>query len=136
MDYKLLLNLRSLRAVLKTASLADVNRIIENLEQIKNEIRLREEEEQAELARREAKFQSVLANMNELGLTLEEFKAYTSQSEGKSVRKARRTMKPKYRYTALDGSVNEWTGQGKIPKLFKQLLEAENRDKEYYRIQE
>ncbi|MCR5537364.1 MAG: H-NS histone family protein [Succinivibrio sp.] len=136
MDLKLLLNLRSLRSVLKNATYADLNKIIENLEQIKYEFQAREEEEQAKQAQREAKFQSVLANMNELGLTLEEFNAYTSQGESKGGKKPRRTMKPKYRYTALDGSVNEWTGQGKIPKLFKQLLDAEGRDKEYYRIQE
>ena len=135
MDIKALLNYRSLRALLKDATLADLEKIAANLEELKSELEAKAEAERAEREENEAKIKLIMEKMGELGVSASDFMAYT-QGGVTAEKKAKRTMKPKYRYTALDGTVMEWTGQGKLPKPFALMLSATGKDKEEFRIRE
>ncbi len=136
MDVNTLLNYRSLKTLLKTAQLSELNKIKENLEQLRLELEAQEQQQQAEKAQLEAKFLAVEAYIASQGLTVDQFVAHITGAPKKKAKTNRPPMKPKYRFTALDGNVHEWTGQGKMPNAFKQLLEAEGKDKEDFRIKE
>lgn len=115
---KVLLNIRSLRAVLRELSLEQLKEAHEKFESIYLERAEQAEKEQAarsEHVNKLAEFQAMLA---EAGIDPSELvQAAPAAKVGKAVRQSKRAPRPaKYRYVD-NGKEKTWTGQGRTPKF-------------------
>lgn len=118
---KVLLNIRSLRAVLRELSLEQVKEAHEKIEMIyleRLEVAEREQAANAERQQRLAEFQAMLA---QAGIDPTELVGSTPVVA--NVAKAKRAPRPpKYRYVE-NGVEKTWTGQGRTPKFLAEQLE-------------
>ncbi|CZF79946.1 H-NS histone family protein [Grimontia kaedaensis] len=118
---KVLLNLRSLRAVARELTLEQLQEALEKLQAVVSE------REEAEAEAREAEKERVekLEKYREMlikdGIDPEELLATLGGTKPKSKRAARPA---KYKYTDVDGSEKTWTGQGRTPKVIKDAIDA------------
>lgn len=118
---KILLNLRSLRAIARDLSLEQLQDALEKLQTVVTE---REEvEAKVEAAEKERfdkleKYREMLIND---GIDPEELMA----SMGTTKLKSKRAVRPaKYKYIDIDGIEKTWTGQGRTPKAIKDALDS------------
>ncbi len=129
MDIKELSNLRILRAKLKGHSVKEINTIINKLNTLKQEIASRKLSAIENDPKKADSIKIIQGVMTENSLSLEELNAVLKENN-------RKKMAPRYRYTGLDGIEYTWSGQGKLPKTLKALLDKTGKIKEDYRIKE
>ena len=80
---------------------------------------------------REAFLSSVLNSLDSHNYTIDDLAAL----KGLKTNKAK--MKPRYEYVDLNGETQYWSGQGKIPKEMKKVMDRDSiTDKKHYLIQD
>ena len=112
-------NKSKLRVACKDLTSQQMQNIISNLEEF---IGKRAEEEtllEEERAFKEEKKQEIITAMKEGGFSHEDF-ADTGTSVATKVRKP---VAPQFRITDGNGSIHEWSGRGRTPKVFKAYFE-------------
>ena len=112
--FKLLLNLRSLRAVSREISLDQLQESLEKLTQVVNERTQEEEQLHAENKERNDKLEAYREMLIADGIDPEELLGLMSAKPKKSPRPPRPA---KYKYVDADGQEKTWTGQGRTPKF-------------------
>ncbi|MNF63980.1 DNA-binding protein H-NS [compost metagenome] len=119
--FKVLLNVRSLRAALRELSLEQLKEAHEKIESIYLERAVQVEKEQAAQAEHVSKLAEFQAMLAEAGIDPRELVG--SESTATSGAKAKRAPRPaKYRYVE-NGVEKTWTGQGRTPKFLAEQLE-------------
>ena len=108
---KLLLNLRSLRALSREMTLEQLQESLEKLTQVINERTQEEEQLHAENKERNDKLEAYREMLLADGIDPEELLGLMSAKPKKSPRPA------KYKYIDEDGQEKTWTGQGRTPKF-------------------
>ena len=118
---KVLLNIRSLRAVMRELSLEQVKEAHEKIELIyleRLEVAEKEQAAQAEHQQKLAEFQAMLADAG-----VDPTELVGSAPAAATTAKAKRAPRPpKYRYVD-NGQEHTWTGQGRTPKFLAEQLE-------------
>lgn|SRR5574344_1039498 len=131
MDFKYLKNSRNLKAFFKGATSKDIDSILEKLTSLYIEVKdLEEKEEKAKKERIE--FLSGLLNtLDNHNFTIDDL-ASLKQAERKENKPK---MEPRYCYEDVDGNTCYWSGQGKLPKALKEVMQRDNiTDKSFYLI--
>ncbi|WP_413111351.1 H-NS family nucleoid-associated regulatory protein [Thaumasiovibrio sp. DFM-14] len=113
--FKVLLNLRSLRALSRELSLEQLQEALEKLTAVVNE----REESEAEVRAQEKEREEKLAQYREMlikdGIDPEELVAML----GKAPKQKRAARPAKYKYVDENGDEKTWTGQGRTPSVIK-----------------
>lgn len=128
---KVLTRKNSLRKVMNDMSSEEVEKFwidVNNLYEAKLE---EEEIRQKEMVAKQATIDELRMKLKEVGLSVEEFMKYTSQSD-----KPTKKVAPVYRVVTEEGSEILWTGRGKTPVEFQKVLDETGLDKEEYMIPE
>lgn len=110
---------RRFKAAVKDLALDDLRDLAVKLEKV---IAEREEDEKALVeanAERNARIAELLAQIENSGLSLEDLGDITT---AKATPKKRAPRPAKYQIT-VDGELVQWTGQGRMPTVFKNQLE-------------
>lgn len=115
---KILLNLRSLRVVCRDIELSDLKDALDKLTLVVNEIFEESEKKEKEDAERLEKLEQYRLMLAEDGIELHELSSIITE------KKTKRTPRPaKYKFNDENGNERTWTGQGRMPKIIKELLE-------------
>ncbi|EPR7484077.1 TPA: H-NS family nucleoid-associated regulatory protein [Vibrio parahaemolyticus] len=112
---------RRMRKYLREHSADDLEKMIQKLEKIRHE---KIEEEEARIAEYEEKKQNIAALrelMEQQGLTDADLTNPEYVNESASAKKPR---KPKYLYIDKNGERHEWTGKGRPPLVFNNLMKS------------
>ncbi|MGY3959574.1 H-NS family histone-like protein [Aeromonas popoffii] len=121
---KVLVNQRSLRAVLRELTFEQLTEVKEKLDalfQDREEAELKVMQEQEERQAKLAEFQAML---QEAGINPSELLGTESKvAKGSTAKSKRAPRPPKYKYTE-DGVEKTWTGQGRMPKVLVLAIEA------------
>jgi DNA-binding protein H-NS len=121
---KVLVNQRSLRAVLRELTFEQLTEVKEKLDalfQDREEAELKVMQEQEERQAKLAEFQAML---QEAGINPSELLGTESKvAKGSTAKSKRAHRPPKYKYTE-DGVEKTWTGQGRMPKVLVLAIEA------------
>ncbi len=120
---KTLTRKNSLRKQCQEMSLADIDKVIADLNDIRAEI---EEAAQREAEMEQAKKQQVeeiQRLMKEAGIGLDELKQGVEPV-------ARKSVKAKYVITDSEGQEHSWSGRGRTPIAFREYMEQHNLTKE------
>lgn len=113
----ILLRKNSLRKACEAASIVELEKAIADLSEIKAE-KVAEEKANAEAeAERLAAIKKIQDQMAELGLSADDIAA---QAAGKSGKKGK--VAPKYRLIDSGGVPHEWSGRGRMPKVFEERI--------------
>lgn len=124
--FKLLNNKRSVRKFLSEMPLEQAEILFEKF----NEAIIARREEEELLIQERAKKERVLSElrdkMRELGISPEELALEQMPVEKKRTQK----VQPKYEWTNADGSVQQWSGRGLMPKAMKETMERTGKSKE------
>ncbi|MCK3657386.1 hypothetical protein A4G18_01280 [Pasteurellaceae bacterium Pebbles2] len=118
---KTLNNLRSLRAVINTIDLEQAESILAKVQSIVENKRQEEVAKAQEQAERQQLIEKYRNELKAKGIDVSELALADAANE--KVKKARRTMPAKYKYTNENGEVIHWTGQGRMPKVMREALE-------------
>jgi DNA-binding protein H-NS len=111
---------RRFKAAVKELALDDLRELAVKLEKVITE---REKEEKALLeanAERNTRIAELLAQIENSGLSLEDLGDVTT---AKAPQKKRAPRPAKYQIT-VDGELVQWTGQGRMPTVFKNQLDS------------
>jgi DNA-binding protein H-NS len=117
---KVLLNIRSLRAVLRELPLDQVKEAHEKIELIYLERLEQAEKEQAANAEHQQKLAEFQAMLADAGIDPTELVGSAPAATAAKSKRAPRP--PKYRYVD-NGQEHTWTGQGRTPKFLVEQLE-------------
>lgn len=112
---EILTHARRFKAAVKDLSLEELHDLNNKLQKIIEEREELAKEEQAAMADRIAKIEDIQKQMAEVGLSLEDLGASGAKA---SVTKKRAARPPKYKIE-VNGEAITWTGQGRMPKVFK-----------------
>lgn len=123
--------LHTLRKELKPCTSDELQSFIDRVSKILNEKRQQEAELQQKEKERLQLVDKVVTDVLESGVDLD-LLVDKLKSEGDTT--SHYKMKDKYRYTALDGEVRRWTGQGRTPTPLKELMEANGTSLEDYLV--
>ncbi|MFM5848123.1 H-NS family nucleoid-associated regulatory protein [Aeromonas veronii] len=118
---KVLLNVRSLRAVLRELSLEQLQEAHEKIEAIYLERLEQAEKEQAAQAEHQQKLAEFQAMLAQAGIDPTELVG-SSPTAATAAKAKRAPRPPKYRYVE-NGVEKTWTGQGRTPKFLAEQLE-------------
>ncbi len=106
----------SLRKACKELSLADMEKLSENLLEMIEE---RKSEEAARLVEQKEKLERLESLKKEIldsGIELSEL---IDSLEGGAAPKKKGSVKPKYEIRDAEGVLHQWTGRGRTPKVFQ-----------------
>lgn len=121
---KTLMNIRSLRAVLRELSYEQLVEIREKFEEIFAEREQQENKIKAESAERLQKLAEFTEMLKQAGIDPSELVGTAAPAKSEGSTKAKRAPRPaKYRYTE-DGQEKTWTGQGRMPKAIAAAVEG------------
>ena len=121
---KTLMNIRSLRAVLRELSYEQLVEAKEKFDEIYAEREQQESKIRAESAERLQKLAEFTEMLKEAGIDPSELVGTAAPAKADGSAKAKRTPRPaKYRYTE-DGQEKTWTGQGRMPKAIAAAVEG------------
>ena len=129
-------SIRFLSAEFKEACVADLEDIIETFKKL---ITKKEEQEQLERQANADKIEAAKKAydlIRTFSLTQEDIARYGNEKDGQRQRKSPGKAKPKYSFEFLDGITRTWSGRGRMPVPFAQLLESNGKAKEDYLIPE
>lgn len=110
----------SLRKASKELSVAELEKLAENLAELIEERQQEAAAMEAELAQKQASIDAIKQKMAESGVDLSDL---LSALEGSGAAKPKGTVKPKYQIKDADGSLVQWTGRGRTPKVFQQFFD-------------
>lgn len=120
---KVIMNQRSLRAVLRELTFEQLTEAKEKLDAVfheREEVELKLMQEQEARQAKLAEFQAML---EQAGISPSELLGAESNAAKESKAKSKRAPRPpKYKYTE-DGVEKTWTGQGRMPKGIAQAVE-------------
>ncbi len=121
---KTLMNIRSLRAVLRELSYEQLVEAKDKFDEIYAEREQQEGKIRAESAERLQKLAEFTEMLKEAGIDPSELVGTAAPAKADGSAKAKRTPRPaKYRYTE-DGQEKTWTGQGRMPKAIAAAVEG------------
>lgn len=124
--FKVLNNIRTLRAQARECTLETLEEMLEKLEVVVNERRDEESQAQAEVEERSRKLQQYRDMLIADGIDPNELLA--SQAAAKAPGKSKRAARPaKYQYIDENGETKTWTGQGRTPAVIKKAVEEEGK---------
>ena len=110
----------SLRKACREISLADMEKLSENLFEMIEERKAEEAERLEEQKEKLEKLESLKRQIVESGIELSDL---VDSLEGSLTPKKKGTVKPKYEIQDADGNVHQWTGRGRTPKLFQEFFD-------------
>ncbi|SIP90980.1 DNA-binding protein H-NS [Marinobacterium stanieri] len=114
---KTLTRKNSLRKHCNELSLAEIDKVIADLNDIRVEIEeTKRREEEIELAKKE-KVEQIQRLMKEAGVDLDELK------KGIEPTAARKTVKAKYVIEDAEGKEHAWSGRGRTPVAFREYMD-------------
>ncbi len=113
-----LLRKNSLRKATQGVSVADLEKVLADLQEIKEEKVAEEKERAAADASRLEAVKKIKAQMAELGLSAEDI---SSGSPATATKKA--SVPAKYRLIDADGQPHEWSGRGRTPRVYLERFE-------------
>lgn len=116
---EILMHGRRFKAAVKELSLEDLNELAGKLNKIIEEREANAEEEQAAVAERNAKIEEIRKQMEAVGLSLDDL---GGSAAVKAAPKKRAPRPAKYKIM-VDGEEVTWTGQGRMPTVFKNEVE-------------
>lgn len=117
MDVSKLLNKNTLRKALSDLSVEQISKLSGDIESILVERSEQEEAEARSQEERLAKIAELQKMMEAAGLSLDDIKENVVKSG-----KAKKVIKPKYRLIDDKGSAHEWSGRGRMPKVFAEFV--------------
>ncbi|EJG1441739.1 H-NS histone family protein, partial [Vibrio parahaemolyticus] len=119
---KTLLNIRSLRALLRELTNAELEEAYSKFKTVVEERRLEEEAIRAEQIKKEEKLADIARQIKEQGLDVYELLSALSSTTPK--KKGKRKPRPaKYKYIDTNGVEKTWTGQGRTPLVIQKALD-------------
>ncbi|CAI2340917.1 DNA-binding transcriptional dual regulator H-NS [Vibrio parahaemolyticus] len=119
---KTLLNIRSLRALLRELTNAELEEAYSKFKTVVEERRLEEEAIRAEKIKKEEKLADIARQIKEQGLDVYELLSALSSTTPK--KKGKRKPRPaKYKYIDTNGVEKTWTGQGRTPLVIQKALD-------------
>ncbi|ENQ8180762.1 transcriptional regulator [Vibrio parahaemolyticus] len=119
---KTLLNIRSLRALLRELTNAELEETYSKFKTVVEERRLEEEAIRAEQIKKEEKLADIARKIKEQGLDVYELLSALSSTTPK--KKGKRKPRPaKYKYIDTNGVEKTWTGQGRTPLVIQKALD-------------
>lgn len=116
---KVLLNIRSLRAIARDLTLEQLEEGLEKLTSIVEERRASEDEDRKSREERTRKISEYMNMLRADGIDPSELVPVGLDSE-KTTKRAPRP--PKYQYTDENGETRTWTGQGRQPLAIQKLI--------------
>ncbi|WP_421207068.1 H-NS family nucleoid-associated regulatory protein [Aeromonas sp. 601027] len=121
---KTLMNIRSLRAVLRELSYEQLVEAKEKFDKIYAEREQQESKWREESAERLQKLAEFAELLKDAGIDPSELVGTATTAKTEGIVKAKRAPRPaKYRYTE-DGQEKTWTGQGRMPKAIADAVAA------------
>lgn len=121
---KTLLNIRSLRAVLRELSFEQLVEVKDKFDEVFAEREQKESKQREESAERQQKLAEFAEMLKEAGIDPSELVSTATTAKAEDTVKAKRTPRPaKYKYTE-DGLGKTWTGQGRMPKAIAVAVEG------------
>ncbi|CAI2291996.1 H-NS family histone-like protein [Vibrio parahaemolyticus] len=119
---KTLLNIRSLRALLRELTNAELEEAYSKFKTVVEERRLEEEAIRVEQIKKEEKLADIAKQIKEQGLDVYELLSALSSTTPK--KKGKRKPRPaKYKYIDTNGVEKTWTGQGRTPLVIQKALD-------------
>ncbi|MBE4517166.1 H-NS histone family protein [Vibrio parahaemolyticus] len=119
---KTLLNIRTLRALLRELTNAELEEAYSKFKTVVEERRLEEEAIRAEQIKKEEKLADIARQIKEQGLDVYELLSALSSTTPK--KKGKRKPRPaKYKYIDTNGVEKTWTGQGRTPLVIQKALD-------------
>ncbi|HHJ3218483.1 TPA: H-NS family nucleoid-associated regulatory protein [Vibrio parahaemolyticus] len=119
---KTFLNIRSLRALLRELTNAELEEAYSKFKTVVEERRLEEEAIRAEQIKKEEKLADIARQIKEQGLDVYELLSALSSTTPK--KKGKRKPRPaKYKYIDTNGVEKTWTGQGRTPLVIQKALD-------------
>ncbi|WP_429096312.1 H-NS family nucleoid-associated regulatory protein [Aeromonas media] len=121
---KTLMNIRSLRAVLRELSYEQLVEAKQKFDEIYAEREQQESKIRAESAERLQKLAEFTEMLRDAGIDPSELVGTATTAKAEGTVKSKRAPRPaKYRYTE-DGQEKTWTGQGRMPKAIAEAVAA------------
>ena len=110
---------RRFKAAIKELSIDDLNELSGKLEKIISERASQAEAETAAIADRNTKIDEIRKQMEAVGLSIDDL----GSTAVKAAPKKRAPRPAKYTIVDVNGETITWTGQGRIPTVFKNELD-------------
>lgn len=110
---------RRFKAAVKELSIDNLNELLVKLEKIITERESQAKVETAAMAERNARIDEIRKQMEAVGLSIDDL----GSSAIKAAPKKRDPRPAKYTITTPNGEAITWTGQGRMPTLFKNQLD-------------
>ncbi|WP_210396632.1 H-NS family nucleoid-associated regulatory protein [Motiliproteus sediminis] len=118
---QLLLRKNSFRKAAKDLSVAELEKLLTNAQEVIEE-RAAEEAAAAEANKeKKQKIEELRKAMAQAGISAEELEAAIGGAKAKSATKG--SVKPKYQIEGVDGNIVQWTGRGRTPKVFQEYFD-------------
>jgi len=105
---------RRFKAAVKDLSLEELRDLAAKLDKILTERESMAEEEQQAIAARNAKIEEIRQQMEAVGLSIDDLGGVAVKAVGK-----KRAPRPAKYQIEVNGEVIQWTGQGRMPTVFK-----------------
>ncbi|WP_273762088.1 H-NS family nucleoid-associated regulatory protein [Aeromonas hydrophila] len=119
---KTLLNIRSLRAVLRELSFEQLVEVKEKFEEVFAEREQHETKIRQESAERHQKLAQFTEMLRDAGIDPSELVGSSATVKTEGAAKSKRAPRPaKYKYTE-DGQEKTWTGQGRMPRAIAEAV--------------
>jgi DNA-binding protein H-NS len=115
---EMLTHARRFKAAVKDLSIEELRDVAVKLEKIISDREAMAEEENKANAERNAKIEEIRKQMEAIGLSVDDLGGVAV----KAVQKKRAPRPPKYQIE-VNGEMVQWTGQGRMPTVFKQQLD-------------
>jgi DNA-binding protein H-NS len=110
----------SLRKACKDLSFSELEKLLDNLNDLISERKQEEEAIETERAQKQASIDAIKKQMVDSGVDLNDLLTVLDAS---TTSKPKVTVKPKYQIEDADGKMLQWTGRGRTPKLFQQYFD-------------
>lgn len=105
---------RRFKAAVKDLSVAELRDLADKLDNILVERESMAEEEQQAMAERNAKIEEIRQQMEAIGLSIDDLGGVAVKAAPK-----KRAPRPAKYQIEVDGEMVQWTGQGRMPTVFK-----------------
>lgn len=105
---------RRFKAAVKDLSVEELRDLAAKLDKILVERESMEEEEQQAIAARNAKIEEIRQQMEAVGLSIDDLGGVAVKATSK-----KRAPRPAKYQIEVDGEMVQWTGQGRMPTVFK-----------------
>lgn len=111
---EILTHVRRFKAAVKDLSVEELRDLAAKLDKILVERESMEEEEQQAIAARNAKIEEIRQQMEAVGLSIDDLGGVAVKATSK-----KRAPRPAKYQIEVDGEMVQWTGQGRMPTVFK-----------------